>query len=58
MRHDTQKYDTRCSSWPNELSAATGLLAGTEKQWDAKLTDFGLHATVEALDTSSVTQSV
>jgi serine/threonine protein kinase len=32
--------------------------AGTEKQWDAKLTDFGLHATVEALDTSSMTQSV
>ena len=31
---------------------------GTEKRWDAKLTDFGLHATVEALDTSSATQSV
>ena len=50
--------DTQCSSWPIKLSTATTSFTGTEKQWDAKLTDFGLHATVEALDTSSVTQSV
>ena len=40
------------------LTLLVGAYTGTEKQWDAKLTDFGLHATVEALDTSSVTQSV
>lgn len=40
---------------PSLLDAAN---AGDDKQWDAKLTDFGLHATVEALDTSSVSRSV
>ena len=31
---------------------------GDAKHWDAKLTDFGLHATVEALDTSERSRSM